>query len=605
VGENTYTNVLLIDSQVEDYQTIVTSTNSSTFPIVYSTSSTKNELFTLLQTNFTSISRIGLVFISSAENSKMFLDNTLLFLKEDPLSVNVNFLIDVINQFNVKNIDFLACNTLNYPNWVSYYDTLTQNTGVIVGASNDKTGNIKYGGNWIMESSSEVIDLIYFTQSIQYYTYLLDTQAWTNSAIVLAGDSGASVWYNRFLYFPNINYLSGYISQIDTNGGVIQDWYKLVGVQSLCSNGADWMFATATNYNVLYKISLLDWTIQWSTGAGSKPYGVVYLNNYVYVCAAFNNTIYRYLGTGTTAPAADPTWSATGIVRCKYLATYGGVLYCSADTYNIYQALPSAGNAAATVWLAATDTQLRISGLAVYGNTLYVAGTSGLVAKIYTVSLLASSPVLVEAYAVTSYVQAMSVYKGNLYPYFGQSGAIGQYTLPALPMVCFKEDTKILTDKGYILIQDLRKGDLVKTLNHDYMPIDMIGKRAIEHHTCKERIPDQLYKCSQSEYPDIFEPLIITGCHSVLVDEFTSEEQREKTKLVLGRIFVTDNKYRLPACVDDRATVYEKEGLHIIYHIALENDAYLGNYGIYANGLLVETCSKRYLKELSNMTLIE
>lgn len=28
------------------------------------------------------------------------------------------------------------------------------------------------------------------------------------------------------------------------------------------------------------------------------------------------------------------------------------------------------------------------------------------------------------------------------------------------------------------------------------------------------------------------------------------------------------------------------------------------NYGIYANGLLVESCSKRYLKELSNLTLI-
>ena len=26
---------------------------------------------------------------------------------------------------------------------------------------------------------------------------------------------------------------------------------------------------------------------------------------------------------------------------------------------------------------------------------------------------------------------------------------------------------------------------------------------------------------------------------------------------------------------------------------------------IYANGLLVESCSKRYLKEISNMTLIE
>ena len=48
---------------------------------------------------------------------------------------------------------------------------------------------------------------------------------------------------------------------------------------------------------------------------------------------------------------------------------------------------------------------------------------------------------------------------------------------PPSPITCFKEDTKILTDKGYKSIQDLRKGDLVKTLNHDYKAIDMIGKR--------------------------------------------------------------------------------------------------------------------------------
>jgi hypothetical protein len=33
---------------------------------------------------------------------------------------------------------------------------LTQNTGVIVGASDDKTGNIKYGGDLIMESTSQI-----------------------------------------------------------------------------------------------------------------------------------------------------------------------------------------------------------------------------------------------------------------------------------------------------------------------------------------------------------------------------------------------------------------------------------------------------------------
>jgi len=149
----------------------------------------------------------------------------------------------------------------------------------------------------------------------------------------------------------------------------------------------------------------------------------------------------------------------------------------------------------------------------------------------------------------------------------------------------------------------LRNGDLIKTINHDYVPINMIGKRDIYHSALKQRIKDQLYKCSQSEYPEIFEDLIITGCHAILVDEF-KEGEREKTIEVLERIFVTDRKYRLPACVDERANVYEIPGDYTIYHIALENDDYRMNYGIYANGLLVESCSKRHLKELSKMELL-
>jgi hypothetical protein len=72
----------------------------------------------------------------------------------------------------------------------------------------------------------------------------------------------------------------------------------------------------------------------------------------------------------------------------------------------------------------------------------------------------------------------------------------------------------------------------------------------------------------------------------------------------LGEICITDDKYRLPACVDDRAKPYNKTGKFNIYHIALDNDNYYWNYGIYANGLLVESCSLRYLKELSGMTLL-
>jgi len=193
---------------------------------------------------------------------------------------------------------------------------------------------------------------------------------------------------------------------------------------------------------------------------------------------------------------------------------------------------------------------------------------------------------------------------GNLY-FTGNGGTI--VTKYRINITCFKEDTKILTNKGYFPIQHLRKGDLVKTLLHGFVPINMIGKKEIYHNALEKGYKDQLYKCRQDQYPELLEDLIITGCHSILVDNFTDEEQREKVIKVngKGKIYVTDHKYRLPACCDPRASVYENQGMYTVYHLALDNDDYYMNYGIYANGLLVETTSKRYLKEESNMTLVE
>jgi len=182
-------NVLLIDSSVKDSQRFASSVNGSTFPITYSARSLKTELLALLQTNFTSIDRIGIVFSSNvfdeAEknakfisntgvDSKRFLDGKPFFGKGAENNENVEFLISVIKQFGVKNIDFLGCNTLKSETWNTYYNNLTKETGVVVGASKDQTGNVQYGGDWVMETTSQDIELVYFTNSIQYYTYLLD-----------------------------------------------------------------------------------------------------------------------------------------------------------------------------------------------------------------------------------------------------------------------------------------------------------------------------------------------------------------------------------------------------------------------------------------------
>jgi len=181
---------------------------------------------------------------------------------------------------------------------------------------------------------------------------------------------------------------------------------------------------------------------------------------------------------------------------------------------------------------------------------------------------------------------------------------VPQAVAPAEPIVCFKEDSKILTDEGYVAVQNLKPGHLVKTLKNGYVPVVMIGSKEIRHIGSESRIKDQLYKCSKNKYPELLQDLVVTGCHSILVDKFASDEQRNRVIEINGDTYVTDNKYRLPAAADDRTSVYEVVGKHKIYHFALENSDYYTNYGVYANGLLVETCSIRNLKEMSGMKLL-
>jgi hypothetical protein len=174
-----------------------------------------------------------------------------------------------------------------------------------------------------------------------------------------------------------------------------------------------------------------------------------------------------------------------------------------------------------------------------------------------------------------------------------------------VPPPCFLKGSKILTDKGYVPIEDIRKGDMVKTVDNGFVAVYCVGVRQIHHASSGERTGDQLYVCPAKNYPELTEDLVITGYHSILVKNFTDEEQRAATKKVLGATFVTDRHYRLPACVDRRTHWYPEEGDFDIYHLALENHDYYMNYGIYANGLLVESTSKRYMLELSGMKLLE
>jgi len=169
---------------------------------------------------------------------------------------------------------------------------------------------------------------------------------------------------------------------------------------------------------------------------------------------------------------------------------------------------------------------------------------------------------------------------------------------------CFLEGTTILCQvdgvEKYVSVEELKNGTLVKTSLDGYKAVVLIGKGTILNPGNNERNENRLYKCSASKYPELKDDLYITGCHSILEFPIT-EKQKEDTIKHLGKVFVTDKKYRLMACVDERAEPWNSEGTYTIWHFALENPDEKMNYGVYANGLLVESCCIHVLKNKSNM----
>ena len=406
--------------------------------------------------------------------------------------------------------------------------------------------------------------------------------------------------YGDYVYVGNWD--SGTISKVELTTGLIvnSNWASEVISQpngiTIDSSG-NYMYVTSRINGTISKIDFPTGTIinsSWVFGL-NFPSDLVIDNTetYIYVTNSGNGQISKIrisdgfiFNSSWVSGLSNPvglTIDSTG--------TYMYVANLSNGTISRIQM----SDQTITTWVSGLDSPnyLTINNT---NNYMYVTNkNNGTISRIKM-----SDPTMI----VPNLVSGLLKYTGGLVMYGTCNIYVANYTDDPPPIVCFKEGSKILTDKGYICIQDLQKGDLVKTLKHEYKSINMIGKREIYNLSLKDRIKDQLYKCSNEQFPEIFEPLIITGCHAILIDNCVTHKQIEQTKEVLGNTYFTDDKYRMPACIDERTTVYEVEGKFMIYHIALDCDDYYMNYGIYANGLLVETCSKRYLKELSNMELI-
>jgi hypothetical protein len=159
---------------------------------------------------------------------------------------------------------------------------------------------------------------------------------------------------------------------------------------------------------------------------------------------------------------------------------------------------------------------------------------------------------------------------------------------------CFNEGTKILCRKNgkeqYISVEDLREGDKVYTENHGYKKIADMRKATV----VLNRLADMgLYRMKKQG--NMIADLEMTGLHAILIDKDDAkyaDDIKRQGGLNKDKYFV-DDKFRLRANECHEFKQMERKE-YTIYSFSLQTPQQ--QYGIYANGLLVETTSRRILR---------
>jgi len=196
-------------------------------------------------------------------------------------------------------------------------------------------------------------------------------------------------------------------------------------------------------------------------------------------------------------------------------------------------------------------------------------------------------------------ISYLYLYPGNLKISSAPSGLAGY--------PCFLEGSKILRldpiggQESYVPVEHLKQGDLIQTSHSGHKAIVIIGRKTIEN-SPESDIKNRLYRIKKQE--QMTEDLVLTGEHCTLHTHL-SEEKLAAVEKYMGRIYITESAYyRVPAHLDERFEPYPNEGPATIWHFALEHDNPFANYGVFANGLLVESSSIRYMHDLSNMEFV-
>jgi predicted RecA/RadA family phage recombinase len=322
---------------------------------------------------------------------------------------------------------------------------------------------------------------------------------------------------------------------------------------------------------------MTDWTIQ-KTLADNVWNSACYGNN-LFVAVASSGTGNRVM-TSTDgiswAPrtsAADNQWSSV---------CYGNNLFVAVASNGTGNRVMSSPDG--ITWTSRTSAADNQWNSVCYGNGLFIA-----VSLDGSGNRVMSSPDGITWESRTSAADNVwgSVCYGNgLFVAVASSGT-GTRVMTGVDNSCFLKGSKILTQlNDYVNIEDLKINDLIKIYPSGYKKITHIGKKSYSNSSNNELFC--MYKHKKND-------LIISGGHSILVDNLTEEQLNNQNKYSFN--YKIKDKFLLLSCFcDDFEKIEINNEVMEIYHLCLENEDENAQDGIWANEILAETCSVKHFK---------
>jgi hypothetical protein len=194
---------------------------------------------------------------------------------------------------------------------------------------------------------------------------------------------------------------------------------------------------------------------------------------------------------------------------------------------------------------------------------------------------------------ITNMLEGTALVEQQLFGYTSGTPSLNQFNKP----ICFNKGTKILCLKDgkeqYVCVEDLKQGVMVKTFKHGFQPI-----REIRKGTFRLNQPGDMGMFKMKKQDNMIADLEMSGLHCLLIDSNDAKYKQDiqnQGGLKNPKFFV-DGKFRLRAnsCSEFKRMPCTS---YTIYTFSLEGKS---QYGIWANGALVETTKHRILN-LSKM----